>query len=42
MSHPDSAWPHAVEEFLGLPGVSDASKQKILWDNAMSLYGMGS
>jgi predicted TIM-barrel fold metal-dependent hydrolase len=40
--HPDSPWPHAVEEFLGLPGVSEATKQKILWDNAMSLYGMRS
>jgi len=40
--HPDSAWPHAVDDFLALPGVSDASKQKILWDNAMSLYGMRS
>ena len=40
--HPDSPWPHAVEEFLGLPGVGHATKQKILWDNAMSLYGVGS
>jgi uncharacterized protein len=39
--HPDTPWPHAVESFLGLPGVSEATKQKILWDNAMSLYGTG-
>ena len=40
--HPDSPWPHAVDTFLGLPGVSDASKRKILWDNARSLYGVRS
>jgi predicted TIM-barrel fold metal-dependent hydrolase len=40
--HPDSPWPHAVEEFLGLPGVGDTAKQKILWDNAMALYGVRS
>jgi uncharacterized protein len=38
--HPDSPWPHAVEEFLSLPGVSDDSKRKILFDNALALYGM--
>ena len=38
--HPDSPWPHAVEEFLALPGVSEPTKQKVLWDNAMSLYGL--
>ncbi|MEO5838849.1 MAG: amidohydrolase family protein [Acidimicrobiales bacterium] len=37
--HPDSPWPHAAEEFLGLPGVSDESRRKILWDNALALYG---
>jgi len=37
--HPDTPWPHAVESFLGLPGVSEATKHKILWDNALSLYG---
>jgi predicted TIM-barrel fold metal-dependent hydrolase len=36
--HPDSPWPCAVETFLGLPGVSDESKHKILWDNALALY----
>jgi predicted TIM-barrel fold metal-dependent hydrolase len=38
--HPDSPWPHAVEEFLSLPGVSAASKGRILWDNALDLYGV--
>jgi predicted TIM-barrel fold metal-dependent hydrolase len=38
--HPDSKYPHAVESFLALPGVSDDSKRRILWDNALALYGM--
>ena len=38
--HPDSAFPHAVEEFLDLPGISDRSKKKILWDNCARLYGL--
>jgi predicted TIM-barrel fold metal-dependent hydrolase len=37
--HPDSPWPHAAEEFLAIPRVSDESKAKILWDNALALYG---
>lgn len=36
--HPDSQWPHAVEAFLALPGVTDDTKRKILWDNALALY----
>jgi len=38
--HPDSKYPHATEHFLGLPSdiVSDESKRKILWDNAVDLY----
>jgi predicted TIM-barrel fold metal-dependent hydrolase len=38
--HPDSPWPHAVEEFLALPGVPVESKRKILWDNSLALYGI--
>ena len=38
--HPDSAFPHAVEEFLDLPGIGDRSKKKILWDNCARLYGL--
>jgi predicted TIM-barrel fold metal-dependent hydrolase len=38
--HPDSPWPHAVEEFLALPGVAVESKRRILWDNALALYGL--
>jgi predicted TIM-barrel fold metal-dependent hydrolase len=38
-SHPEGrryAW--AAQELLELPGVSDASKRKIMWDNALRLY----
>jgi uncharacterized protein len=38
--HPDSPWPKAVAEFMSLPGVSAKSKQRILWDNALDLYGV--
>lgn len=37
--HPDSGFPKAVDSFLALEGVSDASKRRILWDNARALYG---
>ena len=36
--HPDSKYPLAVQSFLDLPKVSDESKRKILWDNAIDLY----
>jgi predicted TIM-barrel fold metal-dependent hydrolase len=36
--HPDSKYPHAVEAFLEQERVSDATKRKILWDNAVDLY----
>jgi len=38
-SHPEGrryAW--AVKEMLELPGVSEESKRKIMWDNALRLY----
>jgi predicted TIM-barrel fold metal-dependent hydrolase len=38
--HVDGAYPHAVETFLALGGVSDASKRKILWDNCARLYNL--
>jgi uncharacterized protein len=37
--HPDSKYPHAVKSFWELPRVSDESKSRILWDNAVSFYG---
>ena len=39
--HDDSAYPNAIETFLGLEGVSAESKRKILWDNCARLYGLG-
>ncbi len=33
-----SHMPRAAEELLGLPDVSDESKGKIMWDNALKLY----
>jgi predicted TIM-barrel fold metal-dependent hydrolase len=37
--HPDAKYPRAVDTFLGLPGLSDASRRKLLWDNPRRLYG---
>ncbi len=39
--HADGPYPHGVESFLALPGVSAGSKRKILWDNCLRLYGFG-
>lgn len=38
--HPDSKYPHATDHFLDLlpDQISDESKRKILWDNAVDLY----
>ena len=38
--HDDSAYPRAIDTFLGLEGVSEESKRKILWDNCARLYGL--
>ena len=38
--HDDSAYPHAIETFVGLEGVSAESKRKILWDNCARLYSL--
>lgn len=38
--HDDSAFPHAVDEFLSIDGLSDDSRRKILWDNTARLYGV--
>lgn len=38
-SHPEGRrYVSAVKEMLELPGVSDESKRKIMWDNALKLY----
>jgi predicted TIM-barrel fold metal-dependent hydrolase len=39
--HDDSAYPRAIDTFLGLEGVSDESKRKILWENCARLYNLG-
>jgi len=36
--HSDGLFPHAIEEFVHLEGVSDKTKAKILWDNCARLY----
>ena len=36
----DSAYPRAIETFLGLPRVSDTSKRRILWDNCVRFCGL--
>jgi predicted TIM-barrel fold metal-dependent hydrolase len=36
--HSDGLFPHAIEEFAHLEGVSDKTKAKILWDNCARLY----
>ena len=38
--HIDSRWPHAVDTFCSLPGISENSKKKIFWDNCARLYGL--
>jgi predicted TIM-barrel fold metal-dependent hydrolase len=38
--HGDSDFPHAVDEFLELPGVSQDTRRKILWDNCARLYDL--
>jgi predicted TIM-barrel fold metal-dependent hydrolase len=37
--HADGPFPHGIDTFLDLPGVSLESKRKILWDNCVRLYG---
>ena len=37
--HADSPFPHAIDQFLGLP-LSESSKRKILWDNCARLYNL--
>jgi predicted TIM-barrel fold metal-dependent hydrolase len=38
--HGDSDFPHAVEEFIEMDGISAESFKKILWDNCARLYGL--
>jgi len=36
--HIDAHFPHAVDEFFEIDGLSDATRRKILWDNCARLY----
>jgi uncharacterized protein len=38
--HADSHWPNAVNHFMGVEGVSENSRRKILWDNCARLYNV--
>ena len=38
--HSDSSYPQAINTFLGIKGLSDESRRKILWDNCARLYNM--
>jgi len=39
--HDDSSWPHAMDRFLAIEGLSEESQRKILWDNCARLYPLG-
>jgi predicted TIM-barrel fold metal-dependent hydrolase len=36
--HDDALYPHAIETFLAMVGLSEESKRKVLWDNCARLY----
>lgn len=38
--HIDAHFPHAVDEFFAIDGLSDANRRKILWDNCARLYNI--
>jgi len=38
--HIDAHFPHAIDVFLSIEGISEASKRKILWDNCARLYNI--
>jgi predicted TIM-barrel fold metal-dependent hydrolase len=38
--HHDSLFPHAIDTFLGLKGLDEQAKRKILWDNAARLFNL--
>lgn len=38
--HIDAHYPHAVDEFVQTPDVSESSMRKILWDNCARLYNV--
>ena len=38
--HGDARFPVAVDTLLGLPGLEDETKRKILWDNTARMYSL--
>jgi predicted TIM-barrel fold metal-dependent hydrolase len=36
--HIDAHFPHALDEFFEVDGLSPANREKILWDNCLRLY----
>ena len=38
--HHDSKYPNALDTFLEMDVVPEASQRKILWDNCTRLYGI--
>jgi predicted TIM-barrel fold metal-dependent hydrolase len=38
--HPDSPYPHAVSNFIGIAELTDAERRRILWDNGAGLFGL--
>ena len=38
--HADSQWPHAIDSFMAIEGISESSRRKILWDNCARLYNL--
>ena len=38
--HIDSHFPHALDEFLEIDGLSEVNRRKILWDNCARLYNL--
>ena len=38
--HSDCKFPHAIDTFFEMEGISDESRRKILWDNCARLYNM--
>jgi predicted TIM-barrel fold metal-dependent hydrolase len=38
--HIDAHFPHALDEFFAIDGLSETSRRKILWDNCARLYNV--
>jgi predicted TIM-barrel fold metal-dependent hydrolase len=38
--HPDSPYPHAVNNFLNIDALSEAERRSVLWNNGARLFGI--